>query len=146
MPRARSSNLYRSSLPPAGPRNKSGVTSYFVATVGRAGGVVAGVGVGASPRRRTPGSGSGTFVAGVAAGVGVAAAAAAAGAVAAASKGSESRTTEAAETVQPVTTPTPPVSPAPDTGESIPGRVVPFEELTGPTEAEKRQLDEDSDL
>jgi uncharacterized protein YndB with AHSA1/START domain len=82
----------------------------------------------------------------VAAGVGVAAAAAAAGAAVAASKGSESRTAEAAETVQPVTTPTPPVSPAPDTGESIPARVVPFEELTGPTEAEKRQLDEDSDL
>ena len=81
----------------------------------------------------------------VAAGAGVAAAAAIAGVVAA-TVGSRDKD-ETTERVEPVSTvpasvPTTPV----DTEPSSPARVVPFEELTGPTEAEKRRLDEDADL
>lgn len=86
----------------------------------------------------------------VAAGVGVAAAATAAGvaAVAAGAKKSE-ETTPNPERVQPVqAVPAPPagdVARTPDVPDS-PARVVPFEEISGATEAERRQLDDDADL
>lgn len=86
----------------------------------------------------------------VAAGAGVAAAAAVAGIAAA--KGSKDSGEEhgghAEE--QPVVV-TPPhegaaTAPAASDVPDIPARVVPFEEVSGPTEAERRQLDEDSNL
>ncbi|SER36428.1 SRPBCC family protein [Microlunatus flavus] len=86
----------------------------------------------------------------VAAGLGVAAAAAVAGVAAAKSAGGsdEEHTGHAAE--QPVVVTPPeqvaPAAPVHDDQPDLPARVVPFEEISGPTDAERRQLDEDSNL
>ena len=79
----------------------------------------------------------------VAAGVGVAAAAAVAGVAAASAKSDKS---EDVEETAPVAETATAQTPVPDGEPTIPARVVSFEEVSGPTEAERRQLDEDSDL
>lgn len=84
----------------------------------------------------------------VAAGLGVAAAAAVAGVAAA--KGSQSKEHVGHAEEQPVVVTQPEevasTVPATDDQPDGPARVIPFEELSGPTPAEKRQLDADSDL
>ena len=82
----------------------------------------------------------------VAAGVGVAAAAAVAGVAAGAAKKRDQEDAEPVQRAPEVAEAPVPAAPVHDDLPDMPARVVPFEEISGPTDAERRQLDEDSNL